>query len=67
MLTFFRRIRKELLVSGDTRKYVLYAIGEIALVVIGILIALQVNNGNQNSMDRKQEKLLLREIHSDFS
>ena len=40
MLTFFRRIRKGLLASGATRKYILYAIGEVALVVIGILIAL---------------------------
>jgi hypothetical protein len=42
MLTFFRRIRKGLLESGTTRKYLLYAIGEIALVVIGILIALHL-------------------------
>ena len=37
--------------SGSTRKYMLYAIGEIALVVIGILIALQINNWNQNNKD----------------
>jgi hypothetical protein len=47
MIAFFRRIRKGLLSSGQARKYLLYAIGEIALVVIGILIALQVNNSNE--------------------
>ena len=54
MLTFFRRIRKGLLGEGTTSKYLLYAIGEIALVVIGILIALQINNWNEN---RKMESL----------
>jgi len=47
MLTFFRRIRKGLLGSGATSKYLVYAVGEIALVVIGILIALQINNWNE--------------------
>jgi hypothetical protein len=42
MLTFFRRFRKELLDRGSTSKYLLYAIGEILLVMIGILLALQV-------------------------
>jgi hypothetical protein len=47
MIQFFRRIRKRLLGENRVRKYLLYAIGEIALVVIGILIALQVNNWNE--------------------
>ena len=47
MLTLFRKIRKSLIESSSVRKYLLYAIGEIALVVIGILIALQVNNWNE--------------------
>ena len=47
MLTFLRKIRKSLIESGIARKYLLYAIGEIALVVIGILIALQINNWNE--------------------
>ena len=62
MLTFFRRIRKGLLASGATRKYILYAIGEIALVVIGILIALQINNWNEWRKDREKEKAHLEEI-----
>ena len=55
MLTFFRKIRKAPLESGAASKYLLYAIGEIALVVIGILIALQINNWNEWRKDRNEE------------
>ena len=47
MIKFFRRIRQKLIASGSLTKYLLYAIGEIMLVVIGILIALQINNWNE--------------------
>lgn len=47
MLAFFRKIRRSFIESGSTQKYSLYAIGEIALLVIGILIALQINNWNE--------------------
>ena len=47
MITLFRRIREKLITSGSITKYLLYAAGEILLVVIGILIALQVNNWNE--------------------
>ena len=66
MLTFFRRIRKGLLGEGATSKYLLYAIGEILLVMVGILLALQVNNWNQDRADRQKEILLLKEINSEF-
>ncbi len=62
MLTFFRRIRKGLLDGNRTSKYLLYAIGEIALVVIGILIALQINNWNEWRKDRISEDKILMEI-----
>tara|TARA_B100000497_G_C7695677_1_gene424750 strand:- start:231 stop:434 length:204 start_codon:yes stop_codon:yes gene_type:complete len=62
MLTFLRKIRKSLIESGSSRKYLLYAVGEIALVVIGILIALQINNWNEFRKDRKVENDILREI-----
>lgn len=52
MLKFFRSIRHRLLNSGKVQNYLLYALGEIILVVIGILIALQVNNWNEGN---KQE------------
>ena len=66
MLTFFRKIRKALLASGSTRKYLLYALGEILLVMIGILLALQVNNWNEWRKDRAEEELFLKELKSDF-
>ena len=59
MLAFFRKIRKVLLESGAKGKYLLYAIGEILLGVIGILIALQINNCNEWRKDRIIEKDLL--------
>lgn len=52
MIKFFRKIRKKLLTENKFSKYLLYAIGEIILVVIGILIALSINNWNE---ERKQE------------
>ena len=48
MLTFLRKIRKSLIEKGNPTKYILYAVGEIGLVVIGILIALQINNWNEH-------------------
>jgi hypothetical protein len=54
MIKFFRKIRQNLLSEGNTKKYFKYALGEIILVVIGILIALQLNDWNDS---RKQQKL----------
>ena len=62
MLTFFRRIRKGLLDGGATHKYLLYAIGEVALVVIGILIALQVNEWSKERDIHKSEISTLQEL-----
>ena len=47
MIKFFRKIRQRLLTENKFSKYLLYAFGEILLVVIGILIALQINNWNE--------------------
>jgi len=55
MIKFFRKIRYDLMESGKTGKYLKYAIGEIVLVVVGILIALQINNWNE---DKKNQKLI---------
>lgn len=60
MIKFFRQIRQNLLVENKTGKYLKYAIGEIVLVVIGILIAVQINNWNENRRLKTQElKILL--------
>ena len=62
MLLIFRKIRKSFVKSGAGRKYFIYAIGEILLVVIGILIALQINIWNENRKERKKEQIILKEI-----
>lgn len=64
MIKFFRRIRQRLLSENKFSKYLLYAIGEIILVVIGILIALQIDNWNQEQKDRVFEITMLNEIKS---
>ena len=66
MIKFFRHIRQNLLDEGKTAKYFKYAIGEIVLVVIGILIALQINNWNQDRQQRQKEKQMLIEIRRDL-
>ncbi|NNL16982.1 MAG: hypothetical protein HKO81_10120 [Flavobacteriaceae bacterium] len=65
MIKFFRRIRLQLLSENKFSKYLLYAIGEIILVVIGILIALQINNANENRKSAKQENLYLNRLLSE--
>lgn len=59
MFKFFRIIRQELLAGNRFRKYLLYAVGEIILVVIGILIALQINNWNEHRKERAFERQML--------
>ena len=54
MIQFFRKIRQSLIMENNTSKYLKYAIGEIILVVIGILIALQINNWNEHRKERDQ-------------
>ncbi len=54
MIKFFRLIRKDLMETGKTGKYFKYAIGEIVLVVIGILIALSINTWNENNKSEKE-------------
>jgi len=62
MLTFLRKIRKSLIESGSGQKYLLYAVGEILLVMIGILLALQVNNWNEERKKSIDEKALLTQL-----
>ncbi|SDB31721.1 hypothetical protein SAMN03097699_0671 [Flavobacteriaceae bacterium MAR_2010_188] len=67
MIKFFRKIRKRLLTESKFSKYLLYAIGEILLVVIGILIALSINNWNEQRKDILQEQKILLQLKSDFN
>jgi cell division protein FtsL len=62
MIKFFRKIRQQLLTENRFSKYFLYAIGEIILVVIGILIALQINNWNTNRKLSQQEASYLNRL-----
>ncbi|MCR9132894.1 MAG: hypothetical protein NXI08_09980 [bacterium] len=62
MLRFFRQIRQKLLENGNLRKYFWYALGEIFLVMIGILLALQVNNWNENRKIKILESKLLSQV-----
>ncbi len=67
MITFFRRIRQKSITESKLTRYLLYAIGEIALVVIGILIALQVNNLNEVKKSKQSEKLYLEALQTEFT
>lgn len=62
MLHIFRRIRKSLSEEGNLKRYLIYAVGEILLIVIGILIALALNNWNEQRKDGIKEKKLLKEL-----
>lgn len=66
MIKFFRKIRQRFLSENKFSKYLLYAIGEIVLVVIGILIALQINNWNENRKDDFVELKILQSLNNDL-
>ncbi|MFH6768279.1 hypothetical protein V8G56_05995 [Gaetbulibacter aquiaggeris] len=66
MIKLFSNIRKKLLAEGKTANYLKYAIGEIVLVMIGILLALQVNSWNQSRLERIDEKNILAKLHDEF-
>ncbi|MFC3879766.1 DUF6090 family protein [Algoriphagus namhaensis] len=67
MISFFRKIRQKLLDQNQVTRYLIYALGEILLVVIGILIALQVNNWNETQKNKATEQKLLGELRDDLS
>ena len=66
MIRFFRKIRLKRLSNGKVGKYLLYAVGEIALVMIGILLALQVNNWNEKNKSLNRQTEYLQQIHSEM-
>ena len=66
MIKFFRKIRRKLIEEGNLKKYLVYAVGEILLVVIGILIALQINNWNNSNMTTSKERILLQELKANL-
>ena len=66
MIKFFRKIRQQLLTENKFSKYLIYAIGEIILVVIGILIALAINNWKENQKLHNQEITYLKNLRDDL-
>ena len=66
MIKFFRKIRQNLLSEGKTGKYLKYAVGEILLVVIGILIALGINNWNESRKQDLEENRILEMLLKDL-
>jgi len=66
MIKFFRKIRQKMLTENKFSKYIFYAIGEILLVVVGILIALSINNWNDRKSANKIEQLSLNELKNNL-
>jgi hypothetical protein len=66
MIPFFRKVRKQHADDNQFLKYSRYAIGEIVLVVIGILIALQINNWNEDLKTQRRERVYLENIKADL-
>jgi hypothetical protein len=66
MIKFFRKIRQKLLTQNKVSQYLFYAIGEITLVVIGILIALYINNANEKRINKEKITNILKEIQVDL-
>lgn len=62
MLRFFRQLRQNQISGKQFRRYFLYALGEVLLVVIGILLALQIDGWNNNRIQKKKELIYLKEI-----
>lgn len=66
MISLFRKIRQKLLAENRVTRYLIYAVGEIFLVVIGILIALQVNNYREGQQTKARETAFLHGLRSDL-
>lgn len=66
MIKIFRHIRRNLIETGKTGKYIKYALGEIILVVIGILIALQINNWNETNKNEREQIVFLNNLKNDL-
>lgn len=66
MINFLRRIRRDLLHENKTSIYLIYAVGEVVLVVFGILIAMQIDNWNELKKDRSEEIEILNSFHEEF-
>ncbi|TDK44882.1 DUF6090 family protein [Algoriphagus formosus] len=66
MSRLFRKFRQEIISKGKIQKYLLYALGEVVLLVIGIMIALAINNNNVINQNRVKEQVYLKGLKEDF-
>lgn len=66
MIKFFKQFRQSLIMQNNSAKYFKYALGEVILVMIGILLALQVNNWNNKRLERQLEKSVLKQARIDI-
>ncbi|MCG8328702.1 MAG: hypothetical protein MI974_13510 [Chitinophagales bacterium] len=66
MLKLLRKIRRNSIDEGNLKSYLIYAIGEILLIMIGILLALQVSNWNQKRIEHKKELKALIDLNKEF-
>ena len=67
MIRFFKQIREELLKQKRVSRYIVYALGEIILIVVGILIAFSINNWQNNQEDRIKETAILKQLQTEFN
>lgn len=67
MRKFIRKLKRKLIEEGELKRYLFYVIGEILLVMVGILLALQVNNWNQNRTERQKEQKILTDLLEEFN
>ncbi|GAB5554456.1 MAG: hypothetical protein Sapg2KO_40470 [Saprospiraceae bacterium] len=66
MIQIFRKIRQRLMIEGKLSKYLVYAFGEITLIIVGILLALQINNWNNNNIVKAESHDLLNRLVEDL-
>jgi len=66
MITFFRKIRKRLMSKNKVTQYLVYSLGEIMLVMIGILLALALNEWNSQRKNQEYLSVMLQEVHKDL-
>lgn len=66
MYTLFKKLRRKFLSKNDTKGYYKYALGEVLLVMVGILLALQVDNLNEERKEKKQEKEILVNLQNEI-
>ena len=66
MLYIFRKLRRSFFLPGKLRTYLAYAAGEIILIVVGILLALQISEWNQERKDRAEERRLIIALLDEF-